>query len=130
MITSAKFWQGRDVKYASELTHEIRANANEIMRRVNMLLERAGFLDRDATSGWRPQAVNANVTGAAKKSTHLLGQAIDTADYDKELQKWCLVNLPVLEELGLWMEHPIDTPSWTHLQSVPPKSGRRVYYAK
>lgn len=130
MITPAKFWQGRDIKYAQELTHEIKANATEVQRRVNLLLQRAGFEDRDATSGWRPSAVNAAIPNAAPKSKHMKGQAIDVEDSDKALQRWCMANLDVLEELGLWMEHPRDTPTWCHLQSVPPASGKRVFYAK
>lgn len=130
MITPAKFWQGRDVLFKSELTQEILGNAIEVMRRVNLLLKRAGFTDRDASSGWRPAAVNASTPKAASKSKHLLGLAIDVQDGDKALQQWCMANTDVLAELGLWMEHPRDTPTWCHLQSVPPRSGNRVFYAK
>jgi hypothetical protein len=134
MITLVKFWQGRDVKYASELTKEIKACAAETIRRVNALLARAALDDRstdgDANSGWRPQAVNAALKGAALLSKHMKGQAVDVEDADKALQRWCMANLDVLEELGLWMEHPRDTPTWTHLQIVPPRSGKRVFYAK
>lgn len=129
MITGAKFWKGRDITYAKELTPAIKANAVEVIRRVNALLTRAGLKLKDASSGWRPSAVNADA-GGAKKSNHMQGLAIDVEDADQALQKWCLKNTAVLEELGLWMEHPRDTPSWCHLQSVAPRSGRRVFYAK
>jgi hypothetical protein len=36
-------------------------------------------------------------------------------------------NLDVLAEIGLWLEHPISTPRWCHVQTVPPKSGKRVF---
>lgn len=130
MITLAGFYKGRDVKFAKELTDTIKANAKDLMQKVNRLLVIAGLTDRDATSGWRPSAVNAATIGAAKKSNHMLGLAVDVADADKQLQRWCLANLNILEELGLWMEHPRDTPTWCHLQTVPPRSGRRVFYAK
>lgn len=134
MITLAKFWQGRDVKYAKELTTEIKANAAEVIRRVNLLLARAALDDRatdgDANSGWRPPAINSALPNSAPKSKHMKGQAIDVEDADKALQRWCMAHLSVLEELGLWMEHPRDTPTWCHLQSVPPASGKRVFYAK
>ena len=130
MITSKGFWRGRDVQYASELTPEIRKNAEDTIHKANLLLARAGLILRDATSGWRPPAVNAGVKGAAKKSNHMLGRAVDIADADKQLQQWCLANTKVLEELGLWMEHPQDTPTWTHVQTVPPGSGRRIFNAR
>jgi hypothetical protein len=133
MLTEAKFWHGRDVLYVHELTKEIRANARETIRRVNLLLIRAGFAERkghDSRSGWRPRAVNAATPNAAPLSKHLLALADDVEDNDKAVQQWCMVHLDVLEELGLWMEHPRDTPTWCHLQTVPPKSGKRVFYAK
>jgi hypothetical protein len=39
-----------------------------------------------------------------------------------------MANLAVLEELQLWLEHPDATPGWCHLQILPPRSGRRVFY--
>lgn len=130
MITAARFWQGRDVQYASLLTAELRANAAETIRRVNLLLTRAGFTKRDSRSGWRPPAVNAATPGAAPMSKHMKCQADDVEDNDKALQQWCMAHQDVLEEIGLWMEHPRDTPTWCHLQTVPPGSGKRVFYAK
>lgn len=130
MITVAKFWQGRDVKYAAELTKEIKVNAAETIRRVNLLLTMSGFTDRDSNSGWRPEAINADTPNAAVKSKHKLGLAVDVADADKALQHWCLKHQAELIGLELWMEHPRDTPTWTHLQTVPPRSGNRVFYAK
>lgn len=130
MITLAGFYRGRDKQFASELTTSIKQNATALMAKVNKLLTIAGLTDRDATSGWRPYAVNAATPGAAKKSNHMLGLAVDVADSDKQLQRWCLANIKILEDIGLWMEHPRDTPTWTHLQSVPPRSGNRVFFAK
>lgn len=133
MITQKAYWKGRDVAYKSQLTSEIKSNAAEVIRKVNLLLQRSALDDRetigDANSGWRPPAVNAAI-GGATKSKHMTGQAIDVEDNDKALQRWCMANLNVLEEIGLWMEHPRDTPTWCHLQSVPPKSGKRVFYAR
>lgn len=118
------------MQYKSLLTAELKANAVESMRRVNLLLVRAGFTKRDATSGWRPPVVNAATPGAAPTSKHMQCLAIDIEDEDKALQQWCMAHQDVLEELGLWMEHPRDTPTWCHLQIVPPGSGKRVFYAK
>lgn len=130
MITLAGFYKGRDITHKSELTSPIRANATKTMQLVNQLLTLAGLTDRDASSGWRPAAVNAATQGAAKKSNHMLGLAVDVQDTDKKLQRWCMANTHILEQLGLWMEHPRDTPTWCHLQTVPPRSGKRVFFAR
>ena len=68
---------------------------------------------------------NAN---AAHASWHVTCQAIDLDDDDQRLQNWCAENLPTLSSIGLWMENKIATPSWTHVQIVPPHSGQRVYF--
>ena len=127
MISHEGFWRGRDRSHAAELTTEIRANAEDVINKVNELLKRAG-LDRDATSGWRPAAVNAGIAGAAKRSNHMLGKAVDVADADRKLSQFVNANVKLLEELGLWCEATSATPSWVHFQTVPPRSGRRFFY--
>ena len=127
MISMADYFQGRDVTYAAELTDDLRVNAGEIVDRANELLERFGE-DRSVNSGWRPAAVNAGVPGAALRSKHMTCQAIDLADPEGDLDEWCLDNPHVLAEIGLWQEHPASTKNWTHVQSIPPKSGNRVFY--
>lgn len=122
----ADYYMGRDHEYHHELTPELRANARETVRRVNRLLKRAG-LARKVSSGWRPAAINAAVPGAAKGSKHISCLAIDLEDRDGALDAWCLANLDVLEEIGLWLEHPDATPDWCHLQTQPPRSGNRVF---
>ncbi len=122
----ADYYMGRDREYHAELTPELRANARETVGRVNRLLKRAGFTRR-VTSGWRPAAVNATVPGAAKGSKHINCIAIDLEDRDGALDAWCMAHLDVLEELGLWLEHPDATPDWCHLQTLPPRSGNRVF---
>lgn len=117
---------GRDVLYPRDLTEAIRAEASVTVARANALLEAFGH-PRGVNSGWRPPAVNAGVPGAAKRSNHMLGRAVDLGDDDGALDAWCLANLGVLEELHLWMEDPSATPRWCHVQTVPPGSGRRVF---
>lgn len=118
---------GRDSKYPEDLTGEIEANATELLRRVNDLLEAFGET-REVRSGWRPPAVNGSTPNAAPRSKHMTGQAIDLDDPEGDIDQWCLDNLNELARIGLWMEHPAATKSWCHLQSLPPKSGRRVFY--
>ena len=125
-ITLAQFWMGRDKVYAPQLTDEIRRNAAETVRRANLLLV-AAKKKGGVTSGWRPPAVNAATKGAAKRSNHMLGLAVDLSDDDGTLDVWCMANLPTLERLGLWLEHPSKTRRWCHVQTVPPRSGNRVF---
>lgn len=137
MITIEQYWMGRDRKYPAELTLIIRHNAEQLVAKVNALLamaeaegiepalsSRGDFI----ASGWRPTAVNDATANAAARSKHLTGEAVDLADGPRrKLASWCLRNLDALEDLGLWMEDPRWTPTWVHLQLVPPRSGNRVY---
>lgn len=136
MITAEQFYKGRDKLYVSELTDEIRENASITLERANLFLARfykevrTDYPNRGCNSGWRPLAINGNTPNAAKKSKHLLGQAIDIADPDKKLAEWMMTKAgkSALEEIGLWAEHPSATPGWCHVQIVPPRSGNRVFY--
>lgn len=78
-------------------------------------------------SGYRPPEINAVTPNAAKNSNHLVCRAVDIADEKGELAAWCLANLDLLEHFELWLEDPRFTPTWVHLQSVPPKSNSRVF---
>lgn len=134
MITIEQFFMGRDKTYASELTDEIKANAQETVRRVNKILARfyAAYPKahtRGVNSGWRPPVINANTKNAAVKSHHMTGKAVDIGDDDELLDTWLMSSegQKALVEIGLWMESPKATPRWAHLQIVPPRSGRRVF---
>jgi uncharacterized protein YcbK (DUF882 family) len=64
---------------------------------------------------------------SAVKSKHLTGQAADIRDVDGSLKSWVLMMMPLMEEVGLWIEDFKATPTWVHFQSVPPKSGKRIF---
>lgn len=127
MINLPQYWMGRDETYASELSIEILANATELLRRVNDLMDLFGQ-ERAVRSGWRPAEVNASTPNAAPFSKHMTGQAVDLDDPEGDLDQWCLDNANQLARLGLWQEFPGATKGWTHLQCVPPKSGKRVFF--
>jgi hypothetical protein len=126
VISLTDYYMGRDLKYPEELTAVHRTNAGMTVERVNLLLEAFGE-PRRVNSGWRPAAINAGVPNAAAKSKHMTCQACDLSDDDGSLDAWCLQNLPELERIGLWLEHPDSTPRWAHLQIVAPGSGNRVF---
>src|SRR3990167_790920 len=128
MITLEDYWMGRDATYVEELTDEIRGNAAIVVERVNHILEESSFqhLGR-VNSGWRPRGVNDRTSNAAKGSKHLSGEAVDLADPGRLFAR-CLWSTPsLLETCALWMEDPRWTPTWVHLQIVPPGSGRHIF---
>jgi hypothetical protein len=126
-LTLADYFMGRDASHAGELSVELLANARTIVERANGLLKLAGIVEGKVSSGWRPHSVNAAIPNASPRSRHLTCQALDLRDPDGSLDAWCMRNLHALEVLGLWLEHPSATPGWCHVQTVPPRSGRRVF---
>ena len=129
MITLEDYWMGREREFPTAMTPQIEKNAIYTVQLANALLARFGE-GRKVNSGWRPPSVNAGVPNAAPNSKHMTGQAIDLADPEGDLDDWLMSaeGQAALTEIGLWMEHPACTKSWTHVQTVPPKSGRRVFY--
>lgn len=59
-------------------------------------------------------------------SAHLSGCAVDIADADGKLMKWCRDNESKLAEIGLWIEDDPTTPR-VHFQTYAPKSGNRFF---
>jgi hypothetical protein len=67
---------------------------------------------------------NASVRGALH-SQHIQGNAADLATAsDPALASFIEANL---ETFDIYIEDPASTPSWRHVQVVPPASGRRVF---
>ncbi|MBI4206655.1 MAG: hypothetical protein HY527_16665 [Betaproteobacteria bacterium] len=133
MIDLDAFYSGRDQAFQDELTDEIRRNAEETVARANELLKRAGFEHVcSVNSGWRPQRINAATENASATSHHITGRAVDLPDPDRTLAAWCVNHLDVLAAIGLWLEDPRWTyddsgEHWVHVQTIPPRSGRRVF---
>jgi hypothetical protein len=133
MITLTDYWMGRDQEYPNELTDAIRERASHTVSRANLLLtvykdDTGDSEPKLVSSGWRPPQVNANVPNAAVRSKHMTGEAIDISDPEGDLDQWCMDNLQELEDIGLYLEHPSATKNWCHLQTVAPRSGKRVFY--
>lgn len=138
MITMNDYWMGRQATHGHLLDSDIRRNAELTVELANKLLilakgdgvklEESPRTKTIVSSGWRPPDINASTPGAAVKSKHLTGQAIDLYDPSGDLDEFCLSHPSVLKDLGLWQEHPSATKGWCHVQTVPPGSGRRVFY--
>ena len=135
MITLEQY-VGPHAKHA-DWTPERQANAADLLKRINPLLVDA---ENDGVVVRRNPATTSQISGSglggfrplgttigAEKSTHKQGNGIDLFDPSKTFKEWCMANLDKLEKHGLWMEHPDATPTWAHLQRIPPKSGNRVY---
>lgn len=130
MITEHDYWMDRDSRYRAEWTESIKWAGRATVVAVNKLLAMAALdgIDRDTvSSGWRPLSINDATKNAAKSSKHITAEACDIYDPERKLAQWCLHNLDKLAECELWCEDFRWTPTWVHLQRIPPKSGKRVY---
>ena len=128
MISLQAYWKGRDRQFSGELTDEIRDNAEEMLAKANALLERADMdFINGVNSGWRPKSVNDATANSGSHSKHITAEAVDIPDPERKLARWCCDNQDALQDIGLWMEDPRWTPTWVHVQIVPPGSGKRIY---
>jgi Peptidase M15 len=114
-----------------DLTPEMKADSQDLLEKVNALLldfykqyPEAGT--RVVTSGYRTPAANA-AAGGAKKSNHMICQAVDLSDADKQLGIWLTRFPEFLSKHDLYMESKSATPTWVHLQLQPPRSKRRIF---
>lgn len=109
-----------------ELTDEQLGNMNVIIPRANDLLDHFGEY-RKVNSGYRSLEDQMRINPKAPLSKHMICAAVDLEDANGLLKKWCEENLTILTSIGLWMESPASTPGWLHVQSIPPKSGHRIF---
>lgn len=107
-------------------SQKIRENAAETSRRVSALIE--DFLKSCVSSGYRTPDAN-RMTGGARLSNHMMGTAVDIFSLGHWLKKDFLENgdNSLLVKHDLYLEDPDYTPTWTHLQITPPRSGKRVF---
>ncbi len=60
-------------------------------------------------------------------SKHLTGAAVDIEDKTDKFKNWILLNVKMLEDLGLYCEAFSHTDTWVHIQCISPKSGNRFF---
>lgn len=107
-------------------TKEQLANMAKLAMAVTCLEARMGK-SFTVTSGLRSDADQTRINPGAKKSAHLTGEAVDVADSDGEIYDFCIHNVALLIELGIYLESKTYTPRWAHLTIRPPKSGNRFF---
>lgn len=126
MITLDEILRGRATM--ATLPADVRANVLELHRRINVVRGLYGVPMRVNDGYRRPEDA---ARYGAKTSEHLRGRAIDIDDTDAgPLWAWCLAHLAEIAAVGLWLEDPRWTHgagSWMHLQTVPPRSGVRIF---
>lgn len=132
MITMSEILKGAKLE---DQTPEIQKNLNDLLVKLNKVRALYGK-PMIVTSGLRTMEDHLRIyrekgiTDPKKipmKSRHLTGDAADFGDSKQELQKWCLANVKVLEEIGLYCEDFSATKNWVHFQQLPPKSGKRFF---
>lgn len=126
MITREELLNGRDVAFPEDFTKEISANIDQLLEIINQVRAAYGS-PMTVSSGWRPPSINASTPGAAPKSNHMKGLAVDIRDTDGSLWQWTMGNLDLMQRLGIFLEDRRWTPSWVHYQIVPPKSQKRIF---
>lgn len=102
------------------------AELNNLLEKLNAVRSAYGK-PMTITSGLRSQADQARINPDAPKSKHLLGQAADIYDPSSKFWQWCMANMDLMVELGLYFEDKTATPTWVHIQTVAPKSGKRIF---
>ncbi|TXH13253.1 MAG: hypothetical protein E6R03_11685 [Hyphomicrobiaceae bacterium] len=117
------------VKRGHKVTEQELSNATQLIEKVNALLDEFGER-RGQNSGHRTREksldLRAKGYAAAIGGTHETANGIDLEDEDSLLKNW--LDEGILARYGLYMEHPSATRRWVHLQRVPPRSGRRIFY--
>lgn len=122
-ITYKELLSGNDLS-SVPLSHQ--QNLELLLKAVNVIREKWGK-PLVVTSGYRSEQKHKDIY--RKKgipdgkipmgSAHLKGLAVDFSDPDGKFEEWISANQDLLEELGLWQEHPESTKGWVHLDLLP-----------
>jgi hypothetical protein len=130
MITQDQYFLGRE--------HSIEQSQNAItmLGRVNPILRRY----ESSTGRILPISpkTNSQISGTtnggfrlpdctegAPNSSHKQARGVDVYDPDNAIDDW--LTDTILEQFGLFREHPDSTPTWCHLTDRAPASGHRTF---
>jgi hypothetical protein len=115
------------------LPEEYKPNMEILLYRLNLLRAVYGR-PMTVTSGFRSMEKHIAIYATSHKgkkipmtSLHLTCEACDISDPKGQLQNFCVNNVPLLENIGLWCEDFFHTRGWVHFQIRPPKSGKRFF---
>lgn len=109
-----------------DLSEDIKKNLTDLLEKINKVQEK--YNDQFVvTSGLRSEADQQRINPSAPKSNHLRGLAVDIYDAQGTVMRFILANLDLMKDLGLYFEHFNWTPDWVHVQSIAPKSGKRIF---
>jgi hypothetical protein len=129
----------RDYFNGKPHTPEQEANAIDLLQRVNACCAEyvadggvmtidpdtgtyiSGAKGGDNDGGFRLPASTTGKPG----SPHRDANGVDVSDQDNKFDEW--LTRDTLVKFGLWREAKQHTPTWAHLQRVPPKSGNRSF---
>lgn len=81
------------------------------------------FIAGNGHGGFRPEDCDVG----ADHSQHKGGRAVDNYDPLRRFSAWCAKHDDRLRAHGLYREREEWTPSWTHTQDVPPRSGKVAF---
>lgn len=108
---------GKYPERAKQATALVRMEARITAAKINLLLEELSYVhELKVSSGFRPALVNAATPGAAKRSLHMDGKAVDFLGQELGIAIRAHPDGPeVLRKHGLFMEALEYTASWTHI---------------
>ena len=96
--------------------------ADKIIFHVNPKTK--SMVSGETYGGFRPQ----DCPIGAPHSSHKEGHGVDIFDPDGKIDAWLVNNAYTLGSCGIYIEHPIKTPTWSHWQDIAPGSGHRIFY--
>lgn len=122
-VTPEEYFKDQDT---SKITHEQYCNAMRLLHVINLLREDMG-IPFIVNSGFRSKEHNLKI-GGSQNSHHMHCRAIDLRDTNGLIKAQLQANdHAMLKKYDLYMESPLFTPTWCHLQIVAPRSGVRVF---
>jgi len=90
-------------------------------------LEHECGLPFTVNSGFRTLEEQERINPKNINSAHRTGEAVDIYDLGHPIYNWCVDNLSLIAELGLYIEDKSSTPRWIHLQIRMTRSGNIVF---
>lgn len=115
----------QDILKNQNVTPEVAENVDKLCNAVNQLIDKFN-ISLTVTSGYRSPEYNKDI-GGATMSNHMLGLAVDFSDTNGLFWQYCLNNLKLAKQLGLYFEDRRWTPTWVHIQLKAPRSGKRIF---